>query len=157
MFIWTARLRRGRILAGGAAAVLVCAAVLTMAGLLRAEDTAAAAPVSGKDIRTNEDRRAYLASYGWQVSEEPIAVEELRIPEEFDETYAQYLELQTGQGFDLTPYCGKRVKRYTYAVSNYPTGETGVQADLLLYRSTVIGGDILSADLGGFIHGLAMP
>ena len=107
--------------------------------------------------QTNEDRRAYLASYGWQVSEEPIAVEELRIPEEFDETYAQYLELQTGQGFDLTPYCGKRVKRYTYAVSNYPTGETGVQADLLLYRSTVIGGDILSADLGGFIHGLAMP
>ena len=61
------------------------------------------------------------------------------------------------QGFDLTDYCGKRVKRYTYEITNYPTGERGIQAGLLVYKSTVIGGDVLSAQLGGFIHGLEMP
>ena len=55
-------------------------------------------------------------------------MEELILPEEFDETYTQYLELQAGQGFDLEAYRGKRVKRYTYEITNYPTGEQGIQA-----------------------------
>ena len=102
-------------------------------------------------------KRQYLESFGWTVEPEPLAVEELLIPEEFDETYTQYLELQSSQGFDLTQYCGKRVKRYTYVITNYPTGETGVQAGLLIYKNTVIGGDVLSPQLGGFIHSLEMP
>ena len=91
------------------------------------------------------------------MSAEPISVEELVIPEEFDDTYTQYLELQSSQGFDLEKYAGKRVKRYTYAITNYPTGEEGVQAGLLIYKNTVIGGDVLSSQLGGFIHGLELP
>ena len=144
MFIWTAKLRRGRLVAGVAAIVVLCGAV-------------APAPASPKGIKTNEDRIAYLESYGWQVSADPLSVEELAIPEEFDETYTQYLSLQSGQGFDLEKYKGKRVKRYTYEISNYPTGETGVQAGLLIYKNTVVGGEVLSSQLGGFIHGLAMP
>ncbi len=84
-------------------------------------------------------------------------MEELLIPETFDETYTQYLELQSSQGFDLTKYCGKRVKRYAYTITNYPTGETGVQAGLLVYKNTVIGGEVLSSQLDGFIHGLSLP
>lgn len=93
--------------------------------LLGGRGAAASAAVSPKGVRTNEDRIAYLESYGWSVSSDPIAVEELIIPEQFDETYSQYLELQASQGFDLTDYCGKRVKRYTYEITNYPTGESG--------------------------------
>ena len=100
---------------------------------------------------------AYLESYGWQVSADPIAVEELLIPDEFDETYDQYLALQSEQGFDLTKYQGKRVKRYTYEITNYPTGETGVQVGILVYKNTVVGGEVLSSQLDGFIHGLSMP
>ena len=157
MFIITARIRRGRVAAVAAAAVLVCGVLLTAAGLYGGRSAAASAAVSPRGIRTNQDRVAYLESYGWTVSAEPVAVEELIIPEEFDDTYGQYLALQESQGFDLTDYRGKRVKRYTYEVTNYPTGEAGVQAGLLLYRNTVIGGDVLSPQLGGFIHGLAMP
>lgn len=118
---------------------------------------AASAAVSPKGVRTNEDRIAYLESYGWSVSSDPIAVEELIIPEQFDETYSQYLELQASQGFDLTDYCGKRVKRYTYEITNYPTGESGIQAGLLVYKSTVIGGDVLSAQLGASSTGWRCP
>ena len=153
MFIITAKVRKGRIVA----AAVVCGVLVAAAGLLGGRGAAASAAVSPKGVRTNEDRIAYLESYGWSVSSDPIAVEELIIPEQFDETYSQYLELQASQGFDLTDYCGKRVKRYTYEITNYPTGESGIQAGLLVYKSTVIGGDVLSAQLGGFIHGLEMP
>ena len=144
MFIITAKVRKGRIVAVAAAAAVVCGVLVAAAGLLGGRGAAASAAVSPKGVRTNEDRIAYLESYGWSVSSDPIAVEELIIPEQFDETYSQYLELQASQGFDLTDYCGKRVKRY-------------IQAGLLVYKSTVIGGDVLSAQLGGFIHGLEMP
>ena len=49
------------------------------------------------------------------------------------------------------------MKRYTYEVLNYPTGEKGVQANLLIRKNTVVGGEVLSPQLDGFLHGLAMP
>ena len=77
--------------------------------------------------------------------------------EDCTDSYAQYIDLQRQQGFDLERYAGKRAKRYTYEILNYPSGETGVQANLLLYKTTVIGGEVLSPRLDGFLHGLAMP
>ena len=88
---------------------------------------------------------------------DPLAIQELLIPQEMDESYTEYLALQTSQGFDLNKYAGKRVKRYTYEVLNYPTGETGVQVNLLICKNTVVGGEVLSPRLDGFLHGLAMP
>lgn len=159
MFIVTAKLRRGRLLAGAVAVACLIGAVVVVSGALSARgvDAVSTAPSSPKGMRTNEDRVAYLESWGWQVSEAPISVEELLIPQEFDETYDQYLKLQSDQGFDLSKYQGKRVKRYTYEISNYPTGETGVQVGVLIYKNTVVGGEVLSSQLDGFIHGLGMP
>lgn len=157
MFIFTAKLRKGRIFAVAAAAVIVCGVLVAATGVLGTRSATAAATASPKGIKTNEDRVAYLEHYGWLVSPEPPTTEELTIPKEFDETYSQYLQLQADQGFDLTQYQGKRVKRYTYQVTNYPTGESGIQIGLLMYKNTVIGGDVLSGELNGFIHGLTYP
>lgn len=158
MFIFTAKLNRKKIILGAVGAVLLCGAAILAATALNGRGAAALSPApDAKGVRTNDDRVAYLAGYGWTVEPECISVEELRIPQEFDETYTQYLELQASQGFDLTKYCGKRVKRYAYTISNYPTGESGVQVGLLVYKNTVIGGEVLSTQMNGFIHGLAMP
>ena len=99
MFIITARVRKGPILAVAAAAAVVCGVLLAAAGL-GGRDTAVSGVVSPTGVKTNEDRIAYLESYGWQVSQEPSSVEELLIPDTFDESYTQYLELQSSQGFD---------------------------------------------------------
>ncbi len=158
MFIVTAKIRRGRLALGALGVAVACAAAVVLAGLLGSSTAAASTNrPSPKGVKTAEDRVAYLEGYGWLVNPEPIAVEELLIPKEFDETYNEYLELQTSQGFDLTKYQGKRVKRYAFEILNYPTGETGVQAGILVYKNTVIGGEVLSAQLNGFLHGLAMP
>lgn len=157
MLIVTAKVPQRKLAFGAALAALVCccALVLNLGGAAR--ETAASAVPDPKGVKSNEDRVEYLASYGWEVLEDPLATQELLIPEEMDESYDEYLALQQEQGFDLTKYAGKRVKRYTYEITNYPTGETGVQANLLIYKNAVIGGEVLSPQLDGFLHGLAMP
>ena len=157
--IVTARLprRRARLCLGVAAAALLCCGALTILlgrGMVPASGSAQPSP---KGIKSNEDRVAYLQAWGWQVSGEPIVTQELLIPKEMDGSYHEYLALQAEQGFDLEKYAGKRVKRYTYEVLNYPTGEAGVQANLLICKNTVVGGEVLSPQLDGFLHGLAMP
>lgn len=158
MLIVTAKMPKRKLALGVAAAALVCccALALNLGQSLTREVSASTLP-SPKEVKSNQDRVDYLSAYGWQVAEEPLASQELLIPERMDESYDQYLSLQGEQGFDLGKYAGKRVKRYTYEILNYPTGESGVQVNLLLHKSTVIGGEVLSPRLDGFLHGLAMP
>ena len=153
MIIVTARVPKRRLLAGGITA-LCCCAVVAAALLATLGGRAVTASAEVKHIRTNDDRLAYLGGLGWQVSPQPIATEELLIPEEFDDSYEGYLKLQTDQGFDLTQYRGKRVKRYTYQLTNYPTQAEPVQIALLIYKNKVVGGQIQSSS-GSFLRGLS--
>lgn len=156
MFIVTARIPKKRLIAAGAG--LLCCCVALVAGIICAGRVSAAAALGEvKGLKSNEDRIAYLEQLGWTVKPDAISVEELRIPEEFDESYHDYLTLQSSQGFDLTDYCGKRVKRYTYEITNYPTGASNVHLSLLVYKNTVIGGEVLSPTSDGFLHGLELP
>ena len=106
-----------------------------------------------ENVKTNKDRVNFLKKYGWDVEEEARAVEQVIIPVTFDPIYEKYNELQVGEGLDLEKYKGKTVKRYTFLVNNYEYDGT-VLANLLIYKNKVIGGDISSADLDGFVHGL---
>ncbi len=154
MIIFTARIPKRRLLAGASAALCCVFAVLAFALTLGGRAVAASAEV--KNVRDNDDRLAYLNGLGWQTSSQPIATEELLIPEEFDESYTGYLQLQADQGFDLGRYRGKRVKRYTYQLTNYPTQDEPVQISLLIYKNRVVGGQIQSSS-GSFLHGLVLP
>lgn len=158
MLIMTAKLPRRKLKIGLIAAVLFCCCGVI--GFQMRGDSAQAAASATPDptgISNEEDRITYLHGWGWQVEEEAVTAEELLIPEVMDEGYDQYLALQKEQGFDLSKYAGKRIKRYTYHITNYPGGIGDVVVNLLIYRDTVIGGEVLSPQLDGFLHGLAMP
>ena len=154
MFIITARLPKKRLLAGAAAALCCVFAALAFGFAQSGRAVTVSAEV--KNVKDNGDRISYLNGLGWQVSEQPLATEELLIPEEFDDSYQGYLKLQEDQGFDLTQYRGKRVKRYTYQLTNYPTQNEPVQVALLIYKNRVVGGQIQSSS-GSFLHGLTIP
>jgi hypothetical protein len=104
---------------------------------------------------TESERLSFISQFGWEVDEDPIEVCEVIIPTEFDETYTQYNEIQTKQGFDLKNYSGMRVKRWTYSVKNYPGYENKnyIRLNVLVYEGLVIGGDVSSIELEGFMHG----
>ena len=110
--------------------------------------------VEGTSNSANQSRRAFLTSFGWKVSQEPIEIKQVLIPGEFDRVYTTYNEVQKHQGYDLLKYKGLAVTRYTYEVLNYNTTVKGpIHANLLIYKNKIIGGDICSLDLYGFIHG----
>ncbi len=112
---------------------------------------------TGVKASSNEDRLSFLNSFGWQIDNEPSEIIEVIIPNEFDSVYDKYNSIQKGQGYDLSKYKGKRIKRYTYVVKNYPTQqESTVNANILICDNKIIGGDICSVALGGFIHGFKL-
>ena len=157
MLIVTAKVPRKRLAFGAVFAAFLCCCTIALPAIPHARETLASSAPDPSGIRSNQDRVEYLRSYGWEIQEDPISTQELMIPDAMDESYADYLSLQAQQGFDLTKYAGKRVKRYTYEVLNHPSGESGVQANLLLHKHTVVGGEVLSPELDGFLHGLTMP
>lgn len=105
-----------------------------------------------------EERIAFFSQFGWEIAEDPLEVKEVVIPTEFDETYSKYNEIQKSQGLDLEPYKGVRVKSWCYAIKNYPGYENSdglIQGNILVYNGIVIGGDVSSIELDGFMHGFS--
>ena len=107
-------------------------------------------PVAAAD---DTERIGFLRDLGYEVTPQSVEVREVLIPDEFDEVFTQYNDLQKTAGMDLEPYHGKRVKCWTYTVLNYP-GEEGVLAHLYIYKDKIVGGDVSSTALDGFMHGL---
>jgi hypothetical protein len=106
------------------------------------------------NIKTNEDRIAFLKQFGHNVNSEPTEEVEITVPGVFDRVMTEYNQLQRQQGFDLTKYERKKVTRYTYIINNYNGYDGTVYANILVYRGKVVGGDVCSADLNGFVEEL---
>lgn len=105
----------------------------------------------------NSARINFLNQFGWEVAEEPTEITTVTIPSEFNATYEKYNDIQREQGLDLTKYQEKKCTRYTYQILNYKNATQGVRANLLVLNNKVIGGDISSVALNGFVHGFFHP
>ena len=154
MFIVTAKVPKRRYFLLGA---LVILAVLVVILALRGSKKEAADAEPSLRAETNEQRVAYLASLGWEVDAEPIEALRFTLPDELVEPYRSYNEIQLKQGFDLSPYLGETLERYTYCVNNYPDRPKGCQADLYVYDGEVVAGDIVCTGANGFISTLEFP
>ncbi len=107
------------------------------------------------DNSTNRMIVEYVTRLGWQVNPSPGSISHLTIPEEFDVVYDTYNAVQKSSGFDLTPFKGKTVVRYTYEVQNHTESDTSqVILGVLVYEKRIIAGDISSVNSGGFLHGI---
>ncbi len=104
-------------------------------------------------VKSADDAARFLSQFGWVVDAGSVETVEVTVPAEFDKIFAGYNELQKSQGLDLSKYKKKAVTRYTFTVTNYKNHDGTVYANVLVYRNRVIGGDICSADVNGFIHG----
>ena len=144
MFVYSVKKRQVKM-----ALLVFFVALLAVALIIVSHHTAEA----GKTAALN------ISQFGWSVKEDPVEVCEVIIPAEFDDVYEKYNELQKEQGFDLSLYASKRVKRWTYEITNYTGYEnTGfIHANILVYDGKVIGGDVCSTELNGFMHGFAKP
>lgn len=157
MMIVSAKVSKRKLLTGVIAAVGVILLLIFLCGRADADvsDTPEE-PTATTEVSTNQQRLAFLQSFGWEVSETPHETQEVRIPETFNEVFSRYNQLQQSQGYDLEPFAGKSAKRYVYRILNHPNG-ADYFATLLIHKDEVIGGDITGTGQGGSMHGFAMP
>lgn len=147
MLIWTAKFSRKKAVAAVIAMGIVMAALIILMGQME-ENTEP--PL----LTDNTQRVTYLQSLGWEVKPEPVETLQFLLPDTLAEPYLSYNELQTAQGFDLTPCLGKQVSRYTYTVTNYPDRAEGVQANLYICEDRPVAGDICCPGANGFQEAL---
>ena len=107
------------------------------------------------DNSTNRMVTDYIESLGWKVEQSPVEISHLKIPTDFDAVFDTYNSIQISSGFNLMPFRGKSVSRYSYKVLNHKRSEnTDVIASVLVYDSRIIAGDISSTEKNGFMHGI---
>jgi len=162
MFMVSVRVRRNHLTAFLVIALVVTLGVIGGRALFSGGDSVpAGAPAHTKPgkvtLKTEGQRLEFIRSFGWEVEPEPAEVMEIIIPKEFDAIYDEYNSMQKLQGFDLRKHAGKRAKRYTYVVINYPGQTEDVRINLLVRNNRLIGGDVCSLLKNGFIHGFDMP
>lgn len=106
---------------------------------------------------TEEERMRFIGQLGFTAKESPESVGDVLIPEEFDDIYTAYNELQKECGLDLSRYKGVSVKKWTYILTDYPGYEDKdcIRINMLIYKGKIIGGDICSVELDGFMHSFA--
>lgn len=99
-----------------------------------------------------EEAAEFLSEYGWEVDLENVHTQHTVIPQNFSEVYERYNALQLKQGYDLSKYKGEETIQYTFNVTNYK-GYDYVEAHVLTWGGKIIGGDLCSTELNGFMTG----
>ncbi len=99
-----------------------------------------------------EKCKAHLEKLGWEVCG-GFLEETVILPGSDNPVWQNYLDMQKENGFDMEPYCGKPVLRLSASIGNH-MGGSGVQTNVYWADGKIIGGDILSPALDGFMHGL---
>ena len=146
MFVVSVKTGKRRMILALAAVLVILTAALAAGKLLGGAQAAQSLPAG----ETNEQRLAFLLGYGWEADTEAVEVREITIPDVFDDVYLKYNEVQKAHGMDLERYRGKTCRQWIYNVTNYPAQGT-VHASLLVLDGKIIGGDLSSTELDGFL------
>ena len=136
------------------ALLLTLGGVILLAALLVFGAMRGSRAVSAELASTQGERVAFLDSCGWQVDPQSETEKQIHIPERFGDVYERYNDLQRQQGYDLEPFRGMDCTMYSYAVENWPDASQEVIADLYIRNDRVIGGDVHSTALNGFMIGI---
>ncbi len=154
MFVFSMRMTKKKAIFLVAMVAAILCSLIIFRSPDAAEQTLKNSIPSPKNIDSTSDMVEYLRGYGWEVSQDVLEFSEIQIPKEFGDVLNSYNVIQKESGFDLSKYKGKRLKRYTFEVLNYPEKAENVRANLLVHNNEIVGGDIASTESDGFIHGL---
>lgn len=127
MFVVSMKANRGLLVT--VAAVGVALAML----LTRCDGVAATSGAVSADLAESLRQQGYAVSADWS------DLREITLPATLDGEWAEYNRLQQAAGYDLSPYLGQRVKRYTYTAQN-PAAPTTVTV-------YVAGGQVIAGDV----------
>jgi len=157
MLMYTVKFEKKKAVFAVVMAALVLIGIILLLGASdhgSKEDISTRPIKSVTDVRNEKHRVAYLAQYGWSVESPAMSEAEVVIPRTFSAVLEAYNDLQKSQGFDLSEYCGTKVTMYTYRVKNEEFAGDEVLAILYVSNGCVVGGDVHSTAMDGFMYGI---
>ena len=153
MFVFSFRHNRRKTVAVLAVLLVAVTVVIVLVGIRNMPPQAVCSDRKySLSASTDKERIAFFKQFGWNVNAEPIDSGEVTVPEKFNDVYFSYNNIQKEQGLDLLPYAGKTVQQWIYAITNYPQQES-MRGTILVYNGKVIGGDLCTPQLDGFMTG----
>lgn len=108
-------------------------------------DTATCDEIGSYSLKASNEKEGidFLSQFGLN-AEKAVDSCEVKIPTEFNQTYAQYNELQNQIGLDLEKYKGQTAQKITYRLND---GDAQF-AVLLVCKKKVIGAHLTNGEYG---------
>ena len=132
-------------------ALAICAVCLagtvTAAVSLSGKSVAASATVQ-TTIENTQDIGTYFTGYGFEVDLSTAAVDKVKIPKKWDDSFAAFNQIVQESGLDLADYKGKTVEKWTVLCPQLSTGDHDTYCVLLVYKAKAVGAYLLQKPSG---------
>ena len=108
---------------------------------------AAAAPVTAT-VETTQDIGTYFTGYGFETDLSSAAVDKVKIPKKWDDSFTAFNQVVQESGLDLGSYKGKTVEKWTLLCPQLSTGDEDTYCVLLVYKTKPVGAYLLEKPSG---------
>lgn len=147
MFLFTVS-KPGLRQAGALALCAVCLAGTVTAAVHFAGESVAAGASAETGIETTQDIAGYFTGYGFEVDLASAAVDKVKIPKSWDDSFAAFNQVVGESGMTLADYKGKTVEKWTVLCPALSDGEKDTYCVLLVYKAKAIGAYLLEKPSG---------
>ena len=127
-------------------AICLCGAVTAAVHFSGEAVTAGAAADPG--IETTQDIGTYFTGYGFETDLATAAVDKVKIPKKWDDSFAAFNQVIQESDLDLSAYKGKTVEKWTLLCPQLSTGDQDTYCVLLVYKARAIGAYLLQKPSG---------
>ncbi|MDD4850761.1 MAG: DUF4830 domain-containing protein [Gemmiger sp.] len=135
-----------------AAALTLCAVCLTgtvaAAVHFAGQSVSANATAEVGTIETTQDIATYFNGYGFEVDLSGAAVDKVKIPKKWDDSFAAFNQVVGESGLDLAGYKGRTVEKWTALCPARSNGEKDCYCVLLVYKAKAVGAYLLEKPSG---------
>ena len=149
MFLFTVT-KPGLRQAGALALCAVClAGTVTAAVRLAGKSKSVAASATVQTtIENTQDIGTYFTGYGFEVDLSTAAVDKVKIPKKWDDSFTAFNQVVGESGLTLADYKGKTVEKWTALIPAASSGETSRYGVLLVWRKKAVGAYLLERPSG---------
>mgnify|MGYP004471899313 FL=1 len=147
MFIFTVT-KPGLRQAGALALCAVCLAGTVTAAVRLAGKSVAASATVQTTIENTQDIGTYFTGYGFDTDLASAAVDKVKIPKKWDDSFTAFNQIVQESGLDLADYKGKTVEKWTVLCPQLSTGDHDTYCVLLVYKAKAVGAYLLQKPSG---------
>ena len=138
--------------AGALALCAVClVGTVTAAVHFAGDAVTAGATVEAAGIETTQDIATYFAGYGFEIDLASAAVDKVKIPKKWDDSFSAFNQVVGESGLNLADYKGKTVEKWTALCPAHSDGEKDRYCVLLVYKAKAVGAYLLEKPSGEVI------